>query len=198
VRHNSDDKTVNDEMLLPNMPEQGDKAPAFAAPDQQGQVVRSKDMNGRKYILYFYPKDDTPTCTVQACNLRDAHKELTAAGIEVLGVSPDAVERHAKFSGKYDLPFRLLADPDHKMIDAYGVWGPKQLYGRKYEGLHRTTFVIDEKGIIVQVITAVKSKMHAEQVLKAYQEVGTSRSNSNKAAVTDRPVRRMARMNSSK
>ncbi|MEZ4740441.1 MAG: thioredoxin-dependent thiol peroxidase [Flavobacteriales bacterium] len=185
-------------MLLPNMPMQGDTAPAFSAIDQYGKEVHSKDLKGRKYVLYFYPKDDTPTCTVQACNLRDAHEDLSAAGIEVLGVSPDPVERHAKFSGKHKLPFRLLADPDHNMIDAYGVWGPKQLYGRKYEGLHRTTFVIDGKGVIVQVITAVKSKMHAEQVLKAFQDVGTSRSNSNASANTDRPTRKKKSMNSSK
>jgi peroxiredoxin Q/BCP len=155
-------------MQLPNMPRQGQKAPAFAATDQHGQLVRSSDLQGKKFILYFYPKDDTPTCTLQACNLRDAKKPLREAGIEVIGVSPDGVERHAKFSAKYELPFRLLADPEHKILSAYGVWGPKQLYGRKYEGVHRTTFLIDEKGIIVDVISAVKSKIHADQVLEAF------------------------------
>ncbi|MCB0771063.1 MAG: thioredoxin-dependent thiol peroxidase [Flavobacteriales bacterium] len=151
------------------MPERGQKAPSFVAKDQYGRVVRSKDMKGSRYMLYFYPKDDTPTCTVQACNLRDAAKPLSAAGVEVIGVSPDGIERHAKFSAKYELPFRLLEDPEHRIMNAYGVWGPKQLYGRKYEGVHRTTFLIDENGIIVDVITAVKSKAHADQVLKAFK-----------------------------
>jgi peroxiredoxin Q/BCP len=177
-------------MLLPNMPEQGDKAPAFAATDQHGQLVRSSDLKGRKFILYFYPKDDTPTCTVQACNLRDAKKHLAIAGVEVIGVSPDGVERHAKFSAKYKLPFRLLADPEHKVLNAYGVWGPKQLYGRKYDGVHRTTFLIDEKGIIARVITAVKSKVHADQVLQAFENEasdGANRPPTKKGTTVKRP-----------
>jgi peroxiredoxin Q/BCP len=145
--------------------QEGQKAPAFQGKDQDGKTIRLKDFAGKKLVLYFYPQDDTPTCTVQACNLRDNYAALQAAGYAVLGVSPDTVEKHKKFGTKHALPFPLLADVDRKVIDLYGVWGEKQMYGRKYEGLIRTTFVIDEKGIIQSIIRKPKSKQHAEEVM---------------------------------
>ncbi|MCG9900474.1 MAG: thioredoxin-dependent thiol peroxidase [Hydrotalea sp.] len=145
--------------------QEGQKAPAFQGKDQDGKTIRLKDFAGKKLVLYFYPQDDTPTCTVQACNLRDNYEALQAAGYAVLGVSPDTVEKHKKFGTKHALPFPLLADVERKVIDLYGVWGEKQMYGRKYEGLIRTTFVIDEKGIIESIIRKPKSKQHAEEVM---------------------------------
>lgn len=148
---------------------EGMKAPAFKANDQKGKTFTSASMKGKKWVLYFYPQDNTPTCTVQACNLRDNFESLTAAGFEVIGVSPDEEKKHIKFSEKFSLPFTLLADTDHAVIDKYGVWGEKQLYGRKYMGLHRTTFLIDEKGVIRKIIAKPKSKQHAEEILQAWQ-----------------------------
>lgn len=148
----------------------GDPAPAFSGVDQHGAPVDLASYAGRKLILYFYPKDDTPGCTAQACSLRDEHAELRAAGYDVLGVSPDKVTSHKKFIDKYTLPFRLLADPEKTTIDAYGVWGPKKFMGRAYEGVLRTTFVIDGKGIIERVITDVRTKDHAQQVLATEAE----------------------------
>lgn len=145
--------------------QEGQKAPAFQGKDQDGKTIRLKDFAGKKLVLYFYPQDDTPTCTVQACNLRDNYEALQAAGYAVLGVSPDTVEKHKKFGTKHALPFPLLADVERKVIDLYGVWGEKQMYGRKYEGLIRTTFVIDEKGVIESIIRKPKSKQHAEEVM---------------------------------
>ncbi|RYF81049.1 MAG: thioredoxin-dependent thiol peroxidase [Chitinophagaceae bacterium] len=150
---------------------EGMKAPTFKAKDQQGNTFTSAVMKGKKWVLYFYPQDNTPTCTVQACNLRDNFERLAAAGIEVIGVSPDEVKKHSKFSEKFSLPFILLADTDHAVIDKYGVWGEKQLYGRKYMGLHRTTFLIDEKGMIRKIIAKPKSKQHAEEILQAWQTI---------------------------
>lgn len=144
----------------------GQKAPAFSAKDQDGNTVSLKDFRGRKVVLYFYPEDDTPTCTTQACNLRDNYGTLKKAGYDVIGISPNDEKSHQKFKTKFDLPFTLLADPDHKIINVYGVWGEKNLYGRKYMGLHRTTFVIDEKGVIEKVILRPRSKVHAEEILK--------------------------------
>lgn len=143
----------------------GDKAPAFSAKDQHGKTVKLADFKGKKIVLYFYPQDLTPTCTVEACNLRDNYALLRQHGLEVLGVSPDDETSHQKFIAKHELPFTLLADTDHKIIDAYGVWGEKQLYGRKYMGLHRTTFLIDEKGKILHIFAKPKSKEHAEEIL---------------------------------
>ncbi len=117
-------------------------------------------------MLYFYPEDDTPTCTVQACNLRDNYGDLKKAGFEVIGVSPDNAGSHQKFQNKFSLPFTLLADPEHTIINQYGVWGEKNLYGRKYMGLHRTTFVIDENGILQKIFLRPKNKAHAEEILK--------------------------------
>ncbi|MGN6354922.1 MAG: thioredoxin-dependent thiol peroxidase, partial [Parafilimonas sp.] len=125
----------------------GMKAPAFKGKDQNGNTVSLADYKGKKLVLYFYPEDDTPTCTVQACNLRDNYALLRKEGFEVVGVSPNDSESHKKFEQKFSLPFTLIADPAHKIINTYGVWGEKQLYGRKFMGLHRTTFVIDEKGV---------------------------------------------------
>ena len=150
---------------------EGDKAPAFKSKDQNGNAVSLSDCKGQKVALYFYPEDDTPTCTIEACNLRDNYALLKKNGIKVLGVSPDDEKKHKKFEKKFDLPFTLLADEDKKIIDKYGVWGEKNLYGRKYMGLHRTTFLIDEKGVIKKIFKKPRSKMHSEEILKAWQEL---------------------------
>jgi len=145
---------------------EGDKAPDFKAKDQNGKTVSLKDFKGKKLVIYFYPQDDTPVCTVQACNYRDNFSLLKKQGYEVIGVSPQSVESHKMFAQKFKLPFSLLADEDMKMINAYGVWGPKTLYGRTYDGLHRETFVVNEKGIIEKIIRRSLSKIAAQQVLK--------------------------------
>jgi len=150
---------------------EGDKAPAFTGKDQNGNKVSLSDYKGHKLILYFYPEDDTPTCTIQACNLRDNYALLKRQGLSILGISPDDEKKHKKFETKYDLPFVLVADPEHKIIDSYGVWGEKLLYGRRYMGLHRTTFLIDEKGVIRKIFLKPKSKQHAEEIVKAWEEV---------------------------
>ena len=155
--------------------QEGDKAPAFTGHDQDGKKVSLADFKGKKVVLYFYPQDDTPTCTVQACNLRDNFALLRKEGLIVIGISPDDEKSHKKFETKFSLPFPLLADPDHKIIDKYGVWGEKQLYGRKYLGLHRTTFLIDEKGIIRKIFLKPKSKQHAEEIVKAWGEPASPR-----------------------
>jgi len=144
----------------------GDKAPAFSGIDQQGQPLSLADFAGRKLVLYFYPKDDTPGCTAEACSLRDDHAALRKAGYEVIGASPDKATKHKKFADKYDLPFRLLADPELKAANAYGVWGRKKFMGREYDGILRTTFLIDGKGIIERVITDVRTKDHAQQIME--------------------------------
>ncbi len=146
---------------------EGAKAPDFKSTDQNGNTVSLKDFTGKKVVLYFYPEDDTPTCTIEACNLRDNYSLLKKKGLVILGVSPDNEKKHKKFEEKYKLPFTLVADPDKKIIDKYGVWGEKNLYGRKYMGLHRTTFLIDEKGIIKKIFRKPKSKIHSEEILKA-------------------------------
>jgi len=148
---------------------EGNKAPNFKGQDQDGNTVSLADFKGKKIALYFYPEDDTPTCTIQACNLRDNFGLLKQHGITVIGISPDEVKNHKKFEGKYQLPFTLLADPKHTIIDKYGVWGEKQLYGRTYMGLHRTTFLIDEKGVIRKIFLKPRSKQHAEDIIKAWQ-----------------------------
>jgi peroxiredoxin Q/BCP len=150
---------------------EGDKAPAFKGKDQNGNPVSLADYKGKKLVLYFYPEDDTPTCTVQACNLRDNYGLLKKEGFEVLGVSPDEEKKHKKFEAKYNLPFTLLADPEHKIIDKYGVWDEKQLYGRKYMGILRTTFLVDEKGIIRKIFLRPKNKQHAEEIVAAWKEL---------------------------
>lgn len=148
----------------------GNKAPAFKGKDQNEKTVSLADYKGRKVVLYFYPEDDTPTCTIQACNLRDNYALLKKERFEIVGVSPDDSAKHKKFETKFSLPFTLIADPDHKIIDAYGVWGEKQLYGRHYMGLHRTTFLIDEKGIIQKVYLKPRNKQHAEDIVKFWKE----------------------------
>ena len=150
---------------------EGQKAPAFKGKDQNGNTVSLADYKGKKIILYFYPEDDTPTCTVQACNLRDNFGLLQQHGFTILGISPDEVKKHKKFETKFDLPFSLIADPEHTIIDKYGVWGQKQLYGRTYMGLHRTTFLIDAKGIIRKIFLKPKSKQHAEEIINAWQTI---------------------------
>ena len=147
--------------------EAGNKAPDFSGLDQNGIKVSLKDYRGKKVALYFYPEDDTPTCTVQACNLRDNFSALKAAGFEIIGVSPDNVESHKKFKNKFQLPFTLIADPKHAIIEKYGVWGEKNLYGHKHMGIYRTTFVIDEKGIIKKIFKRPNNKAHAEEIIKA-------------------------------
>lgn len=146
------------------MPSVGEKAPAFKEKDQDGNWVTLSDFKGKKLVLYFYPKDSTPTCTTQACNLRDNYEQLLAKGYRVLGVSVDDEKSHRKFIAKHNLPFSLLADTEHRMVEAYGVWGEKKMYGHTFMGVFRTTFVIDEKGRIAEVITKVKSKDHAGQI----------------------------------
>jgi peroxiredoxin Q/BCP len=146
---------------------EGQTAPAFTGKDQNGKTVSLADFKGKKLLLYFYPEDDTPTCTIQACNLRDNYELLKKNGFVVLGVSPDDVKKHKKFEAKFNLPFTLLADPEHAIIDKYGVWGEKQMFGNHYMGVHRTTFVIDERGIIRKIFLKPKSKQHAEEIIAA-------------------------------
>jgi peroxiredoxin Q/BCP len=150
---------------------QGSKAPAFTGNDQNGKTISLKDFLGKKVVLYFYPQDDTPTCTLQACNLRDNYALLKKEGFTIIGISPDAEAKHKKFETKYNLPFTLIADDKLKIIEKYGVWGEKQLYGRTYMGLHRTTFVIDEKGIIKHIFLKPKSKQHAEEIIQAWKDL---------------------------
>ena len=145
---------------------QGDKAPDFKLEDQDGKTIKLSDLEGKKSVIFFYPADMTPTCTIEACNLRDNHTIFQSKGYEVYGVSPDDAKSHQKFIAKHQLPYTLLSDPDQKMAIAYGVWDEKQLFGRKYMGIVRTTFILDEKGKIAEVITKVKSKDHASQILK--------------------------------
>jgi thioredoxin-dependent peroxiredoxin len=144
----------------------GDKAPDFKAKDQDGNSISLKDFAGKKLVLYFYPKDDTPGCTNEACNLRDNFAGLKKKGYAIVGVSADEEKKHKKFIEKYNLPFPLIADTDKKVIEAYDVWGEKFFMGRTFDGIVRTTFVIDEKGRIEKVITNVKTKDHTEQILE--------------------------------
>ena len=151
---------------------EGSKAPAFTGVDQNGDKVSLEQFKGKKVVLYFYPQDNTPTCTEQACNLRDNFSSLQKEGIIVLGVSPDEVAKHKKFEIKFTLPFTLLADIDHTVIDKYGVWGEKKMYGKAYMGLLRTTFLIDENGVIIKIFLKPKSKQHTEEILNAFKEIG--------------------------
>jgi len=144
----------------------GVKAPSFEGINQDGKTIRLKDFNGKKVILYFYPKDDTPGCTAEACNLRDNYQSWINKGFEVIGISPDNEKSHNKFREKYNLPFNLLADPDKRILKAYGAWGTKKMYGRSYEGVLRTTYVIDEEGIIEEVLSKVDTKNHTSQILQ--------------------------------
>lgn len=143
----------------------GDTAPEFSVKDQDGNLISLKDFKGKKVVLFFYPKASTPGCTAEACNLRDNWESFQEKGYRILGVSADTEKRQSNFKNKYELPFPLLADEDKEIIEAYGVWGPKKFMGKEYEGIHRTTFVIDEKGQIEDIITKVKTKDHAAQIL---------------------------------
>lgn len=144
---------------------QGDKAPAFTSKDQNGNPISLSQFKGKKVVLYFYPKDNTPGCTAEACDFRDNYQGLKAQGIEVLGVSVDDEKSHQKFITKYDLPFTLIADTDKAIVEAYGVWAEKNMYGKKYMGTNRTTFIIDEEGNIAHIISKVNTKAATEQVL---------------------------------
>ena len=145
-------------------------APNFAAKDANGEIVRLKDLRGQKVVLYFYPRDDTPGCTKEACSFRDAFAQFKRRNIRILGVSVDSEASHSKFTAKYKLPFTLIADPDHAIADAYGVYGEKKFMGRTYMGVKRITYLIDEKGKIKKVFEKVKPEEHAQEVLDAFAE----------------------------
>jgi thioredoxin-dependent peroxiredoxin len=152
------------------MLKEGSAAPAFKANDAEGNIVSLKDLRGQKVVLYFYPKDDTPGCTKEACSFRDGFAKFKRRGIKVIGVSPDKETAHKKFATKYDLPFTLLADTDKAIAEAYGVWGEKKFMGRTYMGVLRTTFLIDEKGKIKKIFEKVKPEDHASEVLAAFAD----------------------------
>jgi len=145
---------------------EGKKAPAFTGLNEKGEAISLSDFKGKKLILFFYPKDNTPTCTVEACNLSDNYEMLTQNGFALLGVSPDSARKHQNFIKKFDFPFSLIADTDQTILNAYGVWGEKQMYGKKYMGVLRTTFIIDENGKIEKIIDKVKAKEHTTQILE--------------------------------
>ena len=149
---------------------EGMPAPPFSGKDQEGMEVSLEKLAGRKVILYFYPKDNTPGCTAEACNLRDNHGELREMGFEVIGVSADSEKSHQKFISKYDLPFKLISNTGKEILDAYGAWGKKKMFGREYEGILRKTFVIDEKGVILKIFNKVETGNHTTQILKALEE----------------------------
>jgi peroxiredoxin Q/BCP len=151
-----------------NTLKEGMKAPEFEGTDQEGRTIRLSDYIGKKVVLYFYPKDDTPGCTAEACNLRDNHQELLDRGFVVIGVSMDSEKSHKGFASKYSLPFPLIADTSRKILDDYGVYRKKMLYGRSFLGIVRTTFIINEKGIIEKIISKVDTKNHTEQIFKMY------------------------------
>jgi peroxiredoxin Q/BCP len=149
---------------------EGAKAPQFNGIDQNGNKITLDDFKGKKLILYFYPKDNTPGCTAEACNLRDNYDTLLKSGYAIVGVSPDTEKSHKGFAGKYSLPFPLIADTEKEILNAYGVWGEKQMYGKSYYGVIRTTFIIDEKGIIEKIITKVDTAGHTEQIFNMYKQ----------------------------
>jgi peroxiredoxin Q/BCP len=153
-------------------PAESKPAPAFSLPASTGKKVSLKDFKGKNVILYFYPKDDTPGCTTEACQFRDAQKEFSKSGTLILGVSPDNAASHTKFINKYELPFILLSDEDHAVAEKYGVWQEKSMYGRKYMGIARTTFLIGRNGKIAKVFPKVKVTRHAEEISKALEEIG--------------------------
>lgn len=149
---------------------EGDFAPDFTTTDQNGNTVKLSDFTGKRVVLYFYPKDDTPGCTKEACSLRDSFDVFEEKGIKILGVSTDSEKSHQKFITKYDLPFDLLADTEKEIVESYGVWGEKNMYGKKYFGINRTTFLIDKEGKIVKIFKKVKVDEHADEVLTAFGE----------------------------
>ncbi len=152
------------------MIEEGKKAPDFTLPDQDGNKLKLSDLKGKYVVLYFYPKDDTPGCTKEACNFRDTFPKFSNVDAVILGVSPDSVASHKKFAEKYKLPFRLLADEDKKVIEKYGVWKEKSMYGKKYMGVERTTFIIDPEGKIKKIFSKVKVDNHHKEVLEALKD----------------------------
>lgn len=153
---------------------EGDLAPEFFARDANGDMIQLQDFRGQKVCLYFYPKDDTPGCTKQACSLRDANSTFEAKGIKVFGVSLDDEASHQKFAKKFDLPFTLLVDKDHEISDKYGVYGEKEMYGKKYMGVTRVTFLIDEAGKIIKIFRKVKTEEHADEVLEAFENAAAA------------------------
>jgi peroxiredoxin Q/BCP len=154
--------------------EAGDRAPSFTLPDQNGEKVKLSDLKSETVVLYFYPRADTPGCTTQACGVRDRGADYKAAGARVIGISPDRVEAVDKFAGKFDLDFTLLADADHKVAEKYGAWVEKSMYGKKYMGVRRATFIIDPKGRIAKVFPKVSPKTHDDVVLKALDELAAA------------------------
>jgi len=144
---------------------EGDQAPLFEGLNQDGKNIRLQDYKGKKVVLYFYPKDMTPGCTAEACSLRDDYGELQSAGYSIIGISADTVKKHKQFADKYELPFDLIADTDKKIIESYGVWGPKKFMGREFDGIIRSTFIIDEKGKIERIIEKVVTKNHGQQIM---------------------------------
>lgn len=158
--------------MTETMPAEGTKAPDFTAAASNGETISLKDLKGKNVVLYFYPKDDTPGCTVQACGFRDGFKEFEKYNAVILGVSPDSVVSHNKFINKFKLPFTLLADEDKKISQAYGVWVEKSMYGKKYMGVARTTFIIDGKGTIAKVFEKVKPEQHTQEVIEVLKSAG--------------------------
>lgn len=150
---------------------EGQKAPDFKGKDQDGKTISLKDYKGKKLVLFFYSEDGSPTCTIEACNLRDNYALLKKNGFVVIGVSPDSEKSHKKFETKYNLPFTLIADESHDVVNKYGVWGEKQMFGNHYMGVHRTTFIIDEKGIIRKIFLKPKNKAHAEEIIETWKKV---------------------------
>jgi len=157
-----------------NILKAGEKAPDFSAIDQNEKTITLSEFLGKKVVLYFYPKDNTPGCTVQACNLRDHSSDLSKRGIQVIGVSADSALKHQKFIEKFSLPFPLIADENHDVLNKYGVWGEKKFMGKIYDGIHRTTFIINERGIIDAVILKPKTKFHSEEILEILDNLGKS------------------------
>jgi peroxiredoxin Q/BCP len=150
-------------------PKEGEEAPAFSVKDQDGNAISLRDYRGNKVVLFFYPKASTPGCTSESCNLRDNYKALLEKGFKIIGVSADSTKRQQNFRTKNQLPFPLIPDTGKEIINAYGVWGTKKMYGKEYEGIHRMTFLIDEKGKVAHVFTKVKTKEHAQQILEQIQ-----------------------------
>lgn len=148
----------------------GDHAPNFSGIDQNDKITTLLDFKGKKLAIYFYPKDNTPGCTVQACNLRDNYEGLKKAGIQILGISADSIVSHQKFADKFTLPFPLIADEDRTIIDLFGVWGPKKFMGKEYDGIHRTTFLINENQQIVGIIEKPKTKDHATEIIEIFNK----------------------------
>ncbi len=153
------------------MIEESKSAPKFSLKNQDGETVKLSDFHGKPIVLYFYPKDGTPGCTTEACNFRDDYSLYKKMGVEVIGISPDSVKSHDKFQSKYELPFTLLSDPDHQVAEQYGVWGLKKRYGREYEGIFRTTFLIDKEGTVIKVFEGVKPAEHSQEVLEELKKL---------------------------